>query len=182
MTNTKKNFGRYKVSSQPSLEVLETEQPAGRQIVNPLPNQITEQTPMETENVKPPPVKLSRSTVSSVVASINPVPRSVPVSGRIWKIVQSKPNRDVLLSGNDSLRSTPALKQTKRVQLQRLKARQKSLDDAIEAERADRKRGAEQRKKQKEENTKKSQVVQKINNTAKIKKMSRKQLKSIEKA
>lgn len=43
------------------------------------------------------------------------------------------------------------------------------------------KRRAEERKKQKEENERKGEVVQKITNTAKIKKMSKKQLRQLAK-
>lgn len=62
-----------------------------------------------------------------------------------------------------------------RAQREAMKEKQRALNEAMAAERAEERRRLEQKRKQKEENEKKSMVVQKITDTKKIKKMTPKQ-------
>jgi rRNA-processing protein CGR1 len=105
-------------------------------------------------------------------------PSKARVTGKSWKPVMSK-------SSNSHVVKPKALKKSwkKKEQERAERAAMKELDRTTQAEvavkRKEDARKREQRRKQKEENKKKSMVVQHINNPAKLKKLSRKQLRSI---
>ncbi|XP_014471919.1 PREDICTED: coiled-coil domain-containing protein 86 [Dinoponera quadriceps] len=106
------------------------------------------------------------------------VPRGKPKSGRIWKEQKTKFSSIIKTRG---IRSSLAEKQKLRQDLKRVK----EMSRAIKAQKQEEKEGKKQRRrenlKRAEENRKKSEVVQVITNTAKIKRMKKKQLRMIEK-
>lgn len=108
------------------------------------------------------------------------VPRGKPKSGRVWKIVQTKrssANADV-----PQLRKSFKQAQQKRAQLKALKEISNELKEIEVADRAEERRRLEQKRKAKEQNRAKAEVVQVISDTRKIKKMNKKQLKALRKS
>ena len=108
---------------------------------------------------------------------IQPKTRGLPRSGRNWKrIHDARFSSQVKVKG---LRSTFAKRMEQRKKDQAFKQVQQALRDKQRAEREERRRRAEQRRKQKEENERKSSVVQVIKDTKKIKRMSKKQRRTL---
>lgn len=102
-----------------------------------------------------------------------------PKSGRTWKTEQTARFSD--MRKDRPLRSSWQLKMAQKAEKLSVRKFQKELHDAkIQAIELKKQRRAEHQKK-KEENQKKSEVVQVIRNTAKLKRMRKKQLRLIEK-
>ncbi|XP_012524838.1 coiled-coil domain-containing protein 86 [Monomorium pharaonis] len=106
------------------------------------------------------------------------VPRGKPKSGRIWKEEKTRFSSIIKTRG---LRLSLAKKQKLREDMKRVK----EMSRAIKARKQEEKEAKKQRRrenlKRAEENRKKSEIVQVIKNTAKIKRMKKKQLRMIEK-
>ncbi|EFN81861.1 coiled-coil domain-containing protein 86 [Harpegnathos saltator] len=106
------------------------------------------------------------------------IPRGKPKSGRVWKEQKTKFSSIIKTRG---IRLSFAKKQKLREDLKRVK----QMSRAIKAQKHEEKEAKKQRRrenlKRAEENRKKSEVVQVITNTAKIKRMKKKQLRMIEK-
>ena len=152
--------------------------------------------PASSLEPSPPPVVLSRpfhvptffhpplgaSGLPSLTAVVLPSarPSSLPVNGRVNRLVQTRPHAH--LSRAHALRQSFAEKQRRRESVALVKAKAKEVAAESLRLRLEEKRKREQRGKVKAENEKKNRVVQVIKNTAKIKRMSRAQLKQIEKA
>ncbi|KYQ90320.1 hypothetical protein DLAC_08924 [Tieghemostelium lacteum] len=104
-----------------------------------------------------------------------------PVSGRTWKQKDSSKKLYTLIKVKKS-NSNWDKKSHFRNEAQRTKDLELELKAAAKKERVDRAVAARDKQKLKEENTKKSEQVQIIKDTKKIKKMNKKQLKLIRKA
>ncbi|KAL6267625.1 hypothetical protein P5V15_000700 [Pogonomyrmex californicus] len=106
------------------------------------------------------------------------IPRGKPKSGRIWKEEKTKFSSIIKTRG---IRLSFAKKQKLREDLKRVK----EMSRAIKAEKQAQKEAKKQRRrenlKRAEENRKKSEIVQVITNTTKLKRMKKKQLRMIEK-
>eukprot|EP00164_Ancoracysta_twista_P006688 GFYU01009360.1.p2 GENE.GFYU01009360.1~~GFYU01009360.1.p2 ORF type:complete len:128 (+),score=48.79 GFYU01009360.1:129-512(+) len=105
-------------------------------------------------------------------------PKGRPVSGRVWKQPAKRASATRTMS-----KHRPSLKEKQELVLKMkgIKEKEKALrEETIEKKRA-RRKYLEEKKKKKEENELKSSQVQVIKNTAKIKKMSKKQLRMLQK-
>ncbi|CAG9764713.1 unnamed protein product [Ceutorhynchus assimilis] len=107
-----------------------------------------------------------------------PIPKGKPKSGRVWKSEKKKFSSIIKTRG---LKSSFEKKQALREKLQKIKeaSRERIAQKKEEAE-MKKQRRRDNLKKQ-EENRKKSEIVQVITNTKKLKNMKRKQLRYIEK-
>lgn len=103
--------------------------------------------------------------------------RSIPKSGRVWK--QTQTQRFSAMVSKTPVAKSWTRKQQRRAEEKEIKERQRALKAAQEEAWKEERRKAKQRKQQKEENVKRSLVVQPITDTRKIKKMNKKQLKTI---
>lgn len=106
------------------------------------------------------------------------IPRGKPKSGRTWKQQKTKFSSIIKTRG---IRLSLSKKQKLREDLKRVK----DISRAIKAQKQEEKEAKKQRRienlQRAEENRKKSEIVQVITNTAKIKRMRKKQLRMIEK-
>ncbi|XP_032691559.1 coiled-coil domain-containing protein 86 [Odontomachus brunneus] len=106
------------------------------------------------------------------------IPKGKPKSGRIWKEQKTKFSSIIKTRG---IRLSLTKKQKLREDLKRVK----DMSRAIKLQKQEEKEAKKQRRienlKRAEENRKKSEIVQVITNTAKIKRMRKKQLRMIEK-
>ncbi|XP_056634545.1 coiled-coil domain-containing protein 86 isoform X1 [Diorhabda sublineata] len=106
------------------------------------------------------------------------VPRGKPKSGRIWKSERKKFSSVIKTRG---IKSSFEKKQELRQKLKQIK----ELSNAIKAEKEEEKEKKKERRranlKRQEENRLKSEVVQVITNTKKLKKAKKKHLRNIEK-
>jgi len=107
----------------------------------------------------------------------NPV-RGKPKSGRVWK---SQKNRLSSVINVKSLHKPWSVRTKERAEMLSVKKFQQELKEAAEQEKQAKKLRREENLKRREENALKSEIVQKITNTAKIKKMKKKQLRQIKK-
>jgi len=103
------------------------------------------------------------------------IPRGKPKSGRVWKTQKQRAS-----TMRKHKRDTFERKQTERQLKKSVKEQsraiveQKKLDQQMKRERE------AENKKRKEENARKSEIVQVIRNTAKLKRMKKKQLRQVE--
>ena len=134
--------------------------------------------PQEPSLPAPPPLASSSLSSLSSITLPSCTPRSIPVSGRVWKTVETQ--RSSLARCRLPLGWKE--RERRREQLRSVKAKAALIAEEAKKERQELKRRRQQREKQKEENEKKSRVVQVISSSAKIKRMSRQQRKSIETA
>lgn len=104
--------------------------------------------------------------------------RGKPVSGRTWKPTKKRTSSVIAVK---SLRKSWDDKVKERREKQVLQEYQKEVRETLASERKAEHERIKLKHKQKEENEKKAQVVQRITNTAKLKRMTKKQLKRIEK-
>lgn len=109
---------------------------------------------------------------------VRQIPRGKPKSGRIWKSVKSKFSSNIKSRG---LKSSFASKEKLRKDLQAMKELSRSIKAEKEEELRKKKERRRENLKRQEENRKKSEIVQVITNTSKIKKMKKKHLRQIEK-
>lgn len=106
------------------------------------------------------------------------VPRGKPKSGRVWKTPKKRFSSIIKTKGiKSSLEKQKALKE----ELNRAKEASRAIKAEIEKEKELKKERRRQNLKRQEENKKKSEIVQVITNTSKIKRMKKKQLRYIEK-
>ncbi|XP_071848413.1 coiled-coil domain-containing protein 86-like [Apostichopus japonicus] len=111
--------------------------------------------------------------------SLSTQPKGRPKSGRTWKTEQRQ--RFSSLKKDKNLRSSWKWKMDEKARLKSLKAYENELKAARREEFEKLKKKRIAKKKRQEENERKSEVVQVIKNTAKIKRMKKKQLRQLEK-
>jgi rRNA-processing protein CGR1 len=106
------------------------------------------------------------------------IPRGKPKSGRFWKNEKKKFSSVIKTRG---IRSSFEKKQALRQELKRIKEASRAALAEKEEQKEQKKQRRRDNLKRQEENRKKSEVVQVITNTKKIKNMKKKQLRYIEK-
>ncbi|XP_046829968.1 coiled-coil domain-containing protein 86 [Vespa crabro] len=106
------------------------------------------------------------------------MPKGKPKSGRIWKEPKKRFSSIVKSKG---IRLSLEKKQKLREDLQRAKEMSRTIKEQKQAEKEAKKQRRIENLKRAEENRKKGEVVQIIKNTAKLKRMKKKQLRLIEK-
>uniref|UniRef100_A0A6M2CLB2 Coiled-coil domain-containing protein 86 n=2 Tax=Rhipicephalus microplus TaxID=6941 RepID=A0A6M2CLB2_RHIMP len=106
-------------------------------------------------------------------------PRGVPKSGRVWK---SEKKRFSSMVKDRPLKTSWKFKMEQRAERKALLALDREIKEEKKRKIEEKKRRREENLRRREENAKKSEVVQIIKNTAKIKRMSKKQLRLIKKA
>ena len=106
------------------------------------------------------------------------IPKGKPKSGRIWKEQKTRFSSIVKTRG---MRSSFEKKQKLREDLKRVKEMSREIKAKKQAEKEAKKERRRQNLKRAEENRKKGEIVQVITNTAKLKKIKRKNLRTIEK-
>lgn len=106
------------------------------------------------------------------------VVRGKPKSGRIWK---GKGQKKSTLIKVKSLHKSWKVRQKERAEKSSIKQLQTDMKEAVAAEKEQKRLRTEEQKKRREQNLKKSEIVQAITNSAKIKRMKKKQLRKIEK-
>ncbi|CAH0696855.1 unnamed protein product [Spodoptera exigua] len=104
--------------------------------------------------------------------------RGIPKSGRFWK---SKKEKFSKINKTKGLRNSFEKKQALREQMQRTKEQSKQLLEEFKQKQLERKERRRQNIERAAENKRKSEIVQVITNTAKLKRMRKKQLRFIEK-
>eukprot|EP01116_Phalansterium_solitarium_P002299 TRINITY_DN12228_c0_g1_i1.p1 TRINITY_DN12228_c0_g1~~TRINITY_DN12228_c0_g1_i1.p1 ORF type:complete len:165 (-),score=5.70 TRINITY_DN12228_c0_g1_i1:101-595(-) len=119
-------------------------------------------------------------TEAKPVVTTSSVPGK-PVSGRTWK-QQSTERSSAMIERPAALRKTWEEKNKDKAQYQAMKSHEKELKDAAKQEAEAKKQKIAEKKRRREENEKKNEKVQKISDTRKIKKMNKKQLRTIKKA
>ncbi|EGC31778.1 hypothetical protein DICPUDRAFT_89506 [Dictyostelium purpureum] len=115
------------------------------------------------------------SNVKRGVCQIQGPTRGKPVSGRVWKTPSTKFNSAIKV--NKGLQTTFEQKQKQREDLKRMKEKQNEIREKTKQDKIDMHNSIRENKKIKEENIKKSEQVQVINNTLKLKKLSKKDWK-----
>nr|CAB3228745.1 coiled-coil domain-containing protein 86-like [Phallusia mammillata] len=105
--------------------------------------------------------------------------KGIPKSGRWWK--SKNTSRFSSLPKDKPLRSSWHKKSIQRAEKLSLKQYQQKVTEARRQEKIEHRQRVEAHRKRKEENQRKSEIVQVIKNTAKIKRMKKKQLRKIEK-
>jgi len=89
-------------------------------------------------------------------------------------------NRKSAVIGVQPLHTSWNRKQKDRMEKKLMKVYEKELKDEAKKQKEKKRKRIEERRKRREENEKKSQIVQVIKNTAKIKRMKKKQLRKIQ--
>ncbi|XP_077866426.1 LOW QUALITY PROTEIN: coiled-coil domain-containing protein 86-like [Saccoglossus kowalevskii] len=107
------------------------------------------------------------------------IPKGRPKSGRTWKTEQTKRFSDI--RKDKPLRSTWQKKMQLKSEKKNIKKYEQELKEARSKELEIRLKKKADKRNKKLENERKSEVVQVIKNTAKIKRMKKKQLRAIEK-
>ena len=100
-------------------------------------------------------------------------------SGRFWKSDRDRFRSVVKSKGLKQVSSQKRIAQKQ--ELLRIKEYEKSLKEDVKKIREEKKRRTEENKKKREENEKKNEIVQVIKNTAKLKRMKKKQLRMLAK-
>ncbi|KAI9343874.1 hypothetical protein DFJ73DRAFT_761819 [Zopfochytrium polystomum] len=101
--------------------------------------------------------------------------RGLPTSGRPWKSVQTK--RHTAMKPK-SLKKGWKTHQEERRKAEIVKKMEREMKDEVNAAKEERRKKAEEKKKRKEENMRKAEIVQHVS-AAKVKRMSKKQLRGI---
>ncbi|XP_078591156.1 coiled-coil domain-containing protein 86-like [Branchiostoma floridae x Branchiostoma japonicum] len=107
------------------------------------------------------------------------IPRGKPKSGKFWKTVRSERHSNI--KKDKPLRTTWNKKMQQRAEKQSIKSFEKELKELKQKQLEEKRKRQEEHKKHKLENERKSEIVQPIKNTAKIKRMKKKQLRQIQK-
>lgn len=154
-------------------------------IVNTVPRVSLSRTPNKTPNNNNTPKSINTTNSTAGTTPNKPItPRSVPLNGHSWKAsIDSEPAKPAQsLSTVQSLRSTWNQRQSASIKSKDLVRRVRALQsDSINQQKATTD-ALKLKQEQKLINEKKGQIVQVISDSRKIKKMSRNQLKMIEKA
>jgi len=103
------------------------------------------------------------------------IPRGKPKSGRVWKSTKQRAS-----TVRKHKRDTFEKKQQDREQRKSVKEQSRAIVEKKKLDQQFRREREAQNKKRKEENARKSEIVQVIRNTAKLKKMKKKQLRQVE--
>ncbi|KAB0803725.1 hypothetical protein PPYR_00695 [Photinus pyralis] len=106
------------------------------------------------------------------------IPRGKPKSGRIWKTTKTRFSSIIKTKG---IRNSFQQKQLLREDLKRTKEASRSIKAQKEEEKEQKKQRRRENLKKREENSRKAEIVQVIKNPNKIKRMKKKQLRSIQK-
>ncbi|XP_071177317.1 coiled-coil domain-containing protein 86-like [Mytilus edulis] len=107
------------------------------------------------------------------------ITRGKPKSGRVWKNVQNQRFSDI--KQVKSFKSSWSDKMKKKAEKKSVMDFEKRLKDEKNREKEDRRQRKVEKEKRRVENQRKSEIVQPIKNTAKIKRMKKKQLRLLEK-
>lgn len=118
--------------------------------------------------------KLNETDVNKIV-----IPRGKPKSGRVWKPVGIQ--RFSEIKQVKSLKSSWSEKMKKKAERKSVKDFEKRLKDQRAQELEDKRKRKVEKEQRRIENQRKSEVTQTIKNTAKIRRMKKKQLRQIEK-
>ncbi|XP_065291684.1 coiled-coil domain-containing protein 86-like isoform X1 [Dermacentor albipictus] len=110
---------------------------------------------------------------------VEEIPRGVPKSGRVWK---SEKKRFSSMVKDRPLKTSWKFKMEQRAERKALLALDRELKEEKKRKIEEKKKRREENLRRREENAKKAEVVQVIKNTAKIKRMSKKQLRHVKKA
>lgn len=105
------------------------------------------------------------------------IPRGRPKSGRIWK---SEKQRKSAVIAVKQLHTPWEKRQQIRMERKLMKVYEKELKDETKKQKEEKWKKIKEKRERKAENEKKSEIVQVITNTAKIKRMKKKQLRRIE--
>ncbi|CAH2207924.1 jg14907 [Pararge aegeria aegeria] len=122
--------------------------------------------------------KVARKTTKVTNNKKNDLLRGKPKSGRFWK---SKKERFSTMIKTKGIKPDFQRKTALRLELKRTKELSKQIQEQIKEKEQLRKERRRENLKRTEENKKKSEIVQVITNTAKLKRMKKKQLRFIEK-
>ncbi|XP_026740662.1 coiled-coil domain-containing protein 86 [Trichoplusia ni] len=104
--------------------------------------------------------------------------RGIPKSGRFWK---SKKEKFSTINKTKGLRNNFEKKTALRIEMKKTRELSKQMLEEIKQKELERKERRRENIKRTEENKRKAEVVQVITNTAKLKRMRKKQLRFIEK-
>ncbi|XP_067664286.1 coiled-coil domain-containing protein 86-like [Haliotis asinina] len=115
----------------------------------------------------------------TVKKSLHNIPRGQPKSGRAWKT--PRPTRHSEIKKVKSLKSSWSKKMADKAEKKSIKEFQNRLKEARNEELERKRKRAEANQKRREMNALKSEVVQTIKSTAKIKRMKKKQLRTLAK-
>lgn len=121
----------------------------------------------------------SKNRTSSESSVQHAVPLGKPKSGRVWK--DRKKQRFSALLRDKPLRTSWEKKMEARREKELVKKYQLQLKEEKDREKQEKRKRREENLKRRAENERKAEVVQVIHNTAKIKRMKKKQLRKIEK-
>ncbi|XP_057307726.1 coiled-coil domain-containing protein 86-like [Hydractinia symbiolongicarpus] len=108
----------------------------------------------------------------------NHVVKGKPKSGRVWK---SEGRKKSTIINVKSLHTSWEKRKKERAEKMSVKQFQMEIKKAASEEKEKRRLRAEENKKRREENIKNAEIVQKITNSAKLKRMKKKQLRQIKK-
>lgn len=106
------------------------------------------------------------------------IPRGKPKSGRVWKNPRTRFSSIIKTKG---IRSSFEKRKAVKEEMNRVREASKAIIAEKQKEKELKKERRRENLKRQEENRKKSEVVQVITNTSKIKRMKRKHLRQIEK-
>ena len=123
----------------------------------------------------------SASTLTPITLP-SAVPASRPLNGRTWRNLTQQPTRSLTHTHHPNNTKAWATHQSTRQHRLLLRVKATEMEELAKGVRLEERRKREQRSKMKVENEKKNRIVQVIKDSSKIKRMSRAQLKLIEKA
>jgi len=112
------------------------------------------------------------------MADLPAVPRGRPKSGRVWKTEKKRFSEMVI---DKNVKSSWARKMQQKAEKKSVMDFARQLNEDTKHRKENKRKRTEDNKKRRLANEKKSEVVQPIKNTAKIKRMKKKQLRKIEK-
>ncbi|XP_053376073.1 coiled-coil domain-containing protein 86-like [Mercenaria mercenaria] len=106
------------------------------------------------------------------------IPKGKPKSGRVWKSEKSRFSEKRL---DKTLKTSWAKKMQLKAEKKSIKSFEKQLKEDRNRQLEEKRKRQEENKKRRLENERKNEVVQPIKNTAKIKRMKKKQLRQVQK-